>query len=67
MVTYALGALLALAMMLPLMWAVPDMVAEAVPVDEAAPVVLVARHRRSLRRRWWTVDMRTYWDAVLSA
>lgn len=60
MVILMLVALLCVSMMLPLLWAVPDMVEEAAAVDPAAPVKLVARHRRSLRRRWWTVELATY-------
>lgn len=57
MVTYALAALMSVSLMLPLLWAVPDMVEESLPIAGDAPVRLVARHRRGLRRRWWTVPI----------
>lgn len=52
-----LATLAAVSLMLPLMWAVPDMVDEATPVEPATEVRLVARHRRSLRRQWRAVPV----------
>ena len=55
-----LATLTAVSMMLPLLWAVPDMVDEATPVESPADVRLVARHRRSLRRQWRAIPVAAF-------